>query len=137
MHDAAPKYEPDTVVVDLDDIADAMPSLGRVSTEDLVAHVIVLGQRHRRTPDLRETACGVPIHSQYVAPLREQLTLRDGALCPDCFTPHEHARANENDVAAFEAEQVAEGRRRRDSERRHAKSWPLPTADDDDNEGDH
>lgn len=91
-------------------------AIGRVSTEDLVAHVLVLGQRHRRTPDLRETSCGVPIHSEFYPPLREALTHRDtpGGLCTDCFTPHEILRAMQADADAINAED--ELRRRRELE---------------------
>lgn len=48
--------------------------------------VNVLGQWHRRLPDLSATACGVPFNSQFTAPRREELT---GELCGECFTEHE------------------------------------------------
>ena len=104
MHDAAPKYEPDTLIVE-------MPAIGRVSTEDLVAHVIVDGLRHRRTPDLRETACGEELHSQFAVPVREALTFADGKPCSGCFTSHEIKRAAENDAAMAKAEEEAQKQR--------------------------
>jgi hypothetical protein len=59
-----------------------------------VMHVIVMGQRHRRTPDLATTAYGVPFHSQFALTRPEQLTCREGPLCPECFTPFEIDKAD-------------------------------------------
>ena len=70
----------------------AMP---RVSTEDLVAQVNVLGAWHRRTPDLKTTACGVPYHSQFAPVRREELC---NPLCHQCFTSHELSIANVRDI---------------------------------------
>lgn len=88
-------YEPDTEVVD----EPAPPiSIGRVSTGDLVAQVLVLGQWHRRTPDLIETACGVPVPMTTSPIRREVLTMREGGLCSCCFTLHEQTKARRNDL---------------------------------------
>lgn len=130
MHDAAHLYERDTEVVDLDDFAPS-PAIGRIQTEDLVAHVIVSGQRHRRTPDLKETACGSPIHSGFAAPVREQLTLTDGGLCSICFTPHELKRAAENDESARQFEEAQTEKRDAADEARRAKRWKRPTSQGD------
>lgn len=132
MHDQLATYVPDTEVVDVE--GPAPIAIGRVSTEDLVAHIIVMGQRHRRTPDLSETACGVPIHSEYVVPLREQLTCKDGGLCTGeggCFTAHEVRRARENDAAADAAAEADEQKRRRESEERLSRRWKRPTSQGD------
>lgn len=100
MHDAVAKsYE--TLVVD-DPDAPGMPTLPRVSTEELTMHVHVDGEWHRRMPDLSETSCGRPFHSQFSTPRREELT---GALCETCFTPRERQRAQEHaDKLRAEAE---------------------------------
>lgn len=130
MHDAfSTAY--DTFVTDDPDDPAPLPTFGRVSTEDLVAHIIVLGQRHRRTPDLSETACGVPIHSEFVVPLREQLTCKDGGLCAECFTPHELIRAVQNDNAAAAAAEADEEKHKRESDERLAKRWKRPTSQGD------
>ncbi len=71
------EYEPDTVVSDV---------------EELTMQVHVTDRWHRRTPDLASTACGEPIHSQFAALRREELS---GDLCRECFTPYERAQAAE------------------------------------------
>lgn len=91
MHDAAHRYDPDTIVVDVDD----GPSFGRVSTEDLTMQILVMGKWHRRTPDLKTTACGVPFHSQFSPTRREELC---NPLCGDCFTDYEKSVANVRDI---------------------------------------
>lgn len=95
MHDAAHKYEPNTIVWDLDEQSTQPIAIGRASTEDLVAQVNVMGKWHRRTPDLKETACGVPYHSQFAPTRREELC---NPLCNDCFTAHEQSIANIRDI---------------------------------------
>jgi hypothetical protein len=121
-------YEADTFVVDVD----TMPTMGRVSTEDLVAHVIVDGHRHRRTPDMRETSCGThELHSQYVVPLRDQLTYADGPMCEGCFTPHERQRARELDAAAARAAEEEQRRRDAEAEERRARRWRRPSSQGD------
>lgn len=92
MDDAA--YAFDTFVVD-DPDEQPMPSLGRVRTEDLTMQILVMGQWHRRTPDLKATACGVPYHSQFAPTRREELC---NPLCPQCFTDHELSIANVRDI---------------------------------------
>jgi hypothetical protein len=90
-------YEPDTEVVDEPEPPPI--AIGRVSTGDLVAQILVMSQWHRRTPDLLETACGVPVGTVMTTPIRrEVLTLRDGGLCSDCFTEHERMKARRNDI---------------------------------------
>lgn len=93
MHDA---YEADTVIVDVDDIA-----VPRVRTEDLVAQILVMGRWHRRTPDLKTTACGVPFHSQFAPTRREELC---NPLCGSCFTAHELSIANVRDIEEGETD---------------------------------
>lgn len=89
-------YEPDTEVID--EPEPARPAIGRVPTGDLVAQVLVLGQWHRRTPDLLETACGVPVPVMTSPTRREVLSYCEGDLCGECFTGHERARARRNDL---------------------------------------
>lgn len=85
MHDALRvAYEPDTIVEE--------PSLGRVSTEDLLMQTNVLGVWHRRLPDLSATSCGMPFNSQFSPVRREELR---HPLCPDCFTAFELRKADE------------------------------------------
>ncbi len=85
----------DTQVVDDPDAQTVCISVGRVSTEDLVAQVNVIGVWHRRTPDLKTTACGIPYHSQFAPTRREELC---NPLCAECFTHHELAVANVRDI---------------------------------------
>lgn len=81
--------------------------------EDVEMHILVLGQRHRTTPDQCETACGCPSpHPRTL--LRVALTLVDGDMCPACFTPHEMLRAMQADADALNA--ADERRRRWDAE---------------------
>lgn len=78
-------YEPDTIVMDLDEQAASAP------TEELTMHAMVEGQWHRRMPDLSETSCEKRYHSQFAPLRREELT---HPLCPICFTPAEIRRAD-------------------------------------------
>ena len=80
----------DTLVVD-DPDEQPSPARARVSTEDLVAQVNVMGKWHRRTPDLGATACGILYHSQFAPTRREELC---NPLCDMCFTPYELSLAN-------------------------------------------
>ena len=68
-----------------------MPTRGRVATAELTMQVMVMGEWHRRTPDLKSTACGVPYHSQYAPTRREELC---NPLCHACFTDYELSVAN-------------------------------------------
>ncbi len=52
--------------------------------------VLIEGAHHRRTPDLKHTACGELIQTQYSPLRREELS---GRLCPKCFTTFELAVA--------------------------------------------
>lgn len=91
MHDAA--YARDTFILDLEDL----PSSPRVQTEDLTMHVHIDGTWHRRTPDLKSSACAKPLDSERSAVRRDVLA---GDLCPDCFTRFElelAAAANRKD----------------------------------------
>lgn len=103
----------DTLVVD-DPDAEAAPAIGRVATAELTMQILVLGQWHRRTPDLNETACGVPVRLVETPMRREVLTFRAvqgqpaADLCPECFTAHEARRAIENDLEALKAEETAD-----------------------------
>ena len=93
MHDGARQYEADTVVIDIEE--SSAPVRNRVATAELTMQVMVLGEWHRRTPDLKTTACGVPYHSQFAPTRREELC---NPLCGSCFTHHELAIANVRDV---------------------------------------
>ena len=116
MHDGALQYEPDTVVLDLDDEPSRPIAVGRTPSTEIVMHVLLLGERHRRVPDADETSCGVPFHIMQTPTRREQLTHVEAPLCADCFTPHEIRRATANDLANIEREEreVEEERQRRD-----------------------
>jgi hypothetical protein len=92
MHDALARYEADTEIVDVDEWH-APPSLPRVPTGELTMQVYVDGAYHRRTPDLATTACGVPYHSEFSKPRREELTHPLSRDC-GCFTPFELTRAD-------------------------------------------
>lgn len=109
MHDVA--YAFDKVVADdPDDPGSIAPSVevaqvarGRVPTAELTMQVLTEGFWHRRTPDLTETACGLPLRMVTTPPRREELTLRHGKLCELCFTEHERAKAYRLDREAEEA----------------------------------
>ncbi len=78
-----------------------------VAAVDELMHVYVDGQWHRRTPDLRATACGVLFHGGYCSLRREELK---GPLCPVCFTPFEIAKAVERaDIERREHEELHSG----------------------------
>lgn len=102
MHDAAPKYEPDTFVVDVDDVPAPAPRIarGRVVTEELVVQVKLFDLWHRRFPDADRTACGVPFKAFGTEVRREVLTHTGGKLCPHCFTAFELDHAIANDTRA-------------------------------------
>lgn len=91
MHDAAPTYDRDTYVLDVDDYRQT-PSLPRVATEELEMQVYVEGAWHRRMPDLSETACELRIDSQRSPVRRNELR---GDLCPICHTAAEMERADD------------------------------------------
>lgn len=130
MFDAA--HAIDTIVVeDPDASTPAPPAIGRVATAELTMQVQVLGAWHRRTPDLRETACGVPFHSEFTTPRREVLTMEDrGPLCPECFTPHELARARELDAAAAAAREEEERKLAEKDAERSRRRWKTPSQGD-------
>ena len=89
LHDAALAYEPDTAVVDVDEVPPARPRT--VTDGALPMQVYRDGAWHRRTPDLSRTADGDPITTQF-APLRREVL--EGRLCErGCFTPFELAEA--------------------------------------------
>lgn len=91
MHDAlSAAYELHRVMDDPDEPTTI--AISRVSTEDLTMQINVMGLWHRRTPDLKTTACGVPFHSQFSPSRREELC---GVMCPECFTAHELRLADE------------------------------------------
>jgi hypothetical protein len=102
----------ETLVVDDPDAATAA-AIGRVTTAELTMQILVLGQWHRRTPDLAETSCGVPVRMVETPMRREVLTFRatqgqpPGDLCPECFTGHEIKRAIEHDLTLLKAEEAA------------------------------
>jgi len=85
-------YDFDTVVTDVDDTP-SPPAISRTTTDGaLTMQVHQNAEWHRRTPDLATTACGEPIHSQFSALRREELS---GDLCRECFTPYERSKAAE------------------------------------------
>lgn len=92
MHDARRAYEPDAVVVEVEDWADQRPTIAtpRARTEDLVMYVYVDGAWHRRLPDLSATSCGLPYNGQFARTNREDLSLPISLEC-ECFTTREHA----------------------------------------------
>lgn len=77
MLDVAHRFDHDTQVIDDLD-------------EDLIMHVYVDGEWHRRTPDLHHTACALRVHL-HRAPLRREVL--EGALCSICFTDFERSEA--------------------------------------------
>lgn len=123
----------ETIVVDDPDVphvpapaAIELPVLGRVSTAELTMQVHVRGEWHRRTPDLKETACGVPFHGEFSRTRREVLTLLDGDLCHACFTPHEMLRAMQADAEALAAAEAEQQRREEEAAKRAARALPVP-----------
>lgn len=63
---------------------------------ELTMHVQHEGEWHRRTPDLKTTACGEYFHSEFCPTRREELT---HPMCRTCFTPHELAMADKLETA--------------------------------------
>jgi hypothetical protein len=83
MDDGALRYELETVVVD---VPEERPSRPRTVTGELTVQILTGGCWHRRTPDLRTTACGQTFHAQFT-PTR--LESHVGPLCTECFTAYE------------------------------------------------
>jgi hypothetical protein len=71
-------------------VVDLHDGRSRRPTEELTMQVNVSGAWHRRTPDLKTTACGEAFHAQFAAVRREAL---HGALCRVCFTSYELGQA--------------------------------------------
>ena len=90
MYDPARAYEPDVVVVDVDERRRRPTSR---PAEDLTMHVYLDGAWHRRLPDLSATACEAHILTQFAPLRREELS---GDLCETCFTSGERKRAAAN-----------------------------------------
>lgn len=65
-------------------------------------HVYHEGAWHRRTPDLKTTACGKPFHSEFCRTRREELT-HPMSRC--CFTEHEVEQADKKLAASFSEDQ--------------------------------
>jgi hypothetical protein len=59
-------------------------------------HVQHEGEWHRRTPNLRTTACGELYHSQFCPTRREELI---HPMCRLCFTPYELSEADKLETA--------------------------------------
>jgi hypothetical protein len=91
MHDAAPRYDRNAVV----DVP-GEPARPRTLTEELTVQIMTNGTWHRRTPDLKSTACGQSFHAQFT-PTR--LESHKGPLCLVCFTPYEREKSAEIDRA--------------------------------------
>lgn len=94
MLDLAHTY--DTFVIDDPDA----PQASTADEDEHMRHVQVMGVWHRRTPDLRTTACGIPYHSQF-CPTREAKLEDAEHMCsgPEgCFTNHEVRKAVEADA---------------------------------------
>lgn len=99
MHDALARYEPDTVVVDVErPTTRTKPTSPRAHPEELTMQVLADGAWHRRTPDLKTTACGMPLHSQFSPVRREELRHPLSRAC-GCFTSFELARADQLEAA--------------------------------------
>jgi hypothetical protein len=81
-------YEPDTIVVDVED--PAHQPRRRPSSELTMQVRHDDGKWHRRMPDLSETACGLPLYR-----LGQQLRIESLAenLCEECFTKRERERS--------------------------------------------
>lgn len=89
--------------------------------EEVEMHILVLGQRHRTTPDQSETACACPApHPRTL--LRVALTFADGDMCPLCFTPHELLRAMQHDTDAANAEDERRKRWEAEAEAKRKKN---------------
>ncbi len=94
---ATTAYEPDTVIVDVEE----RPSAPRRPTAELTMQVHHDdGRWHRRTPDLSMTACGKPLF-RLGQMLRHETYA--GEICGECFTPFELA-INAQLLAAERAE---------------------------------
>jgi hypothetical protein len=92
---AVTNYEPDTVVVEVED----RPSRRRPASETDM-HVLVDGWWHKRIPDHSWTACGDHrLHSQF-HPIRHPRLI--GKLCEKCFTDYERGMADGANTAEFE-----------------------------------
>lgn len=104
----------------------AAPAMGRVPTAELTVHVQVNGQWHRRTPDLKETACGEEYNGEFSRTRREALTLLDGDMCERCFTPHELLRAMQADAEATDLAEAQQQRRDEEAAKRASHAWPVP-----------
>lgn len=102
MHDALQSYE---LPVADEPEETSMPAIGRTPSTELVMHVLLLGERHRRMTDSDETSCAVPFLVMHTPTRPERLTHTEGKLCRFCFTPHEVARATANDRATTEREE--------------------------------
>lgn len=76
----------------IDDPDEPRPFSQTPADEELTMQVYVIGVWHRRTPDLRTTACGIPFHSQFATTRREALA---NDLCDTCFTRFELDKAAE------------------------------------------
>lgn len=101
MLNASPAFE--SPVTDSEETSP--PATGRTSSTEIVMHVLLLGERHRKLPDADETSCAVPFYIMQTPMRPERLTHTEGKLCRLCFTPHEVARASANDRAATEREE--------------------------------
>lgn len=83
----------ETLVVDDPDSPAALVD----DEEEVMRHVHVLGLWHRRTPDLRTTACGVPFNGERALTRAAEL-FKAHLMCRDCFTPYEIERAAKADA---------------------------------------
>jgi hypothetical protein len=108
-HESIAYYEPDVTVSDVEE-SSQRPSRRRYG-EELTMQVYVEGRWHRRTPDLKTTACGKPYHAQFCNPRRESY---QGDICRGdedgrnaCFTPYELA-LNDQVTADEHAQEAAD-----------------------------
>ncbi len=131
MFDVAHAFDTE-VIDDPDASSQPMPAIaiGRVPTAELTMQVQVEGEWHRRTPDLRETACGLPILGEFHRPRREELTMVGVPLCDRCHTPHEIRRALELDAAAAAAAEEEERKRAEKDAERDRRRWKTPSQGD-------
>jgi hypothetical protein len=108
MFDAAPAlYEPDTEVADVEE--PERPYVSRSITTDVVMHVMIDGEYHRRSPGLGRSSCGRPYHSQY-APVRPETLKHPLSRECGCFTPFELEEADKSTRLEHELDEVIGGR---------------------------
>lgn len=96
MHDALRKYEPDTIVEDVDDWQPEPIARGRVPTGDLEVHVQLDDGWHREdVEDATETACDVHVNERLVIDRRARRKIEHPLAPCECWTTKEKGKAND------------------------------------------